>query len=92
MRKKNKIIMGSLIGSLAILAGVISYAILDNQAHKEESPKIEQEKIADIDVSSESTSEEIVLDELVFQGDDEGYTEEQTSIPAVVKYSIKNTS
>ena len=35
MRKNNRIIVGSLIGSIAVLAGVISYAILNNQINKE---------------------------------------------------------
>jgi hypothetical protein len=83
MRKKNRIIIGSLIGSIAVLAVVVSYAAINNKDNKEKSAQVVQQEVYDEENTIIGSTEEIISEELVYEEADGEYSEQQISVPVI---------
>ena len=62
MGKRNKVIIVALIGSIAILAAVVSYAAINNKGIKDGSSQAVQQEISDEVNSITGSPEEIIFE------------------------------
>lgn len=82
MGKRNKAITAALIGSIAVLAVVVSYAAINNKDNKEKSAQVVQQEVYDEENTIIGSTEEIISEELAY-GKEGEYLEQQISVPVI---------
>ena len=82
MGKRNKAITAALIGSIAVLAVVVSYAAINNKDPKEKSAQVVQQEVYDEENTIIGSTEEIISEELAY-GKEGEYLEQQISVPVI---------
>lgn len=83
MGKRNKAITAALIGSIAVLVVVVSYAVINNRDSKERSEQVVQQELSDEAKTIAGSPEEIISEELVYVEADGEYSEQQISVPVI---------